>query len=147
MAEHATPLVLPPGVLPPPRPAPPPQGAPFDRRFFEQVLPQAVQAYCSQVACTLPLVELRTVDGATHYIRAISAVADQWVALHVQEQHEERPVQVFIPYPTILRVEIHPEPGPELRRMGFLTMADRAAEPALQAAAGPRIPPPAPDAE
>ena len=92
-----------------------------------------MQAYCSQVACSMPLVELRTVDGATHYIRAISAVSDQWVALHVQEQHEERPVQVFIPYPTILRVEVHPEPGPEMRGMGFLPMAAAPAQPRLEA--------------
>ncbi len=118
-----SPLVLPPGAMPPARPAPSPSGAPFDRNFFESVLPAAVHAYCNQVACTIPLVQLYTSDGARHYIRAISAVSDAWVALHTQEEHDDQPVQVFIPYPAIMRVEIHPDLSPDLRRFGFLTAA------------------------
>lgn len=125
MPDTPSPLVLPPGVMPPARPAPPPSGAPFDRNFFEAVLPAAIHSYCSQVACTIPLVQLYTSDGARHYIRAISAVADAWVALHTQEEQNEQPVQVFIPYPAIMRVEIHPDLSPDLRRFGFLTAASQ----------------------
>ncbi len=129
------PLVLPPAVLPPERPAPPPSGAPFDRRFFESVLPGAVRAYCTQVACTIPLVQLFTSDGARHYIRAISAVSDSWVALHTQAERNEQPIQVFIPYPAIMRVEIHPDLSPELRRFGFLTASSELSPHELAAAA------------
>ena len=115
-----SPLILPPGAVPT-QPPPTPSGPPFDRNFFESVLPSAIQSYCSQVACTMPLVQLFTGDGARHYIRAISGVTDQWVALHTQEELNEQPVQVFIPYATVIRVEIHPDLSPDLRRFGFLT--------------------------
>ncbi|MCY4618103.1 MAG: hypothetical protein OXD50_06045 [Chloroflexi bacterium] len=117
---NRSPLILPPGAVPT-QPPPTPSGPPFDRNFFESVLPSAIQSYCSQVACTMPLVQLFTSDGARHYIRAISGVTDQWVALHTQEEVNEQPVQVFIPYATVIRVEIHPDLSPDLRRFGFLT--------------------------
>ena len=72
----------------------------------------------------MPLVQVFTADGARHYIRAISGVSDQWVALHTQEELNEQPVQVFIPYATVIRVEIHPDLSPDLRRFGFLTDAE-----------------------
>lgn len=117
---NRSPLILPPGAVPN-APTPTPSGPPFDRNFFESVLPSAIQSYCSQVSCTMPLVQLFTADGARHYIRAISGVTDQWVALHTQEELNEQPVQVFIPYATVIRVEIHPDLSPDLRRFGFLT--------------------------
>ena len=117
---NRSPLILPPGAVPT-APTPTPSGPPFDRDFFESVLPSAIQSYCSQVSCTMPLVQLFTADGARHYIRAISGVTDQWVALHTQEELNEQPVQVFIPYATVIRVEIHPDLSPDLRRFGFLT--------------------------
>ena len=117
---NRSPLILPPGAVPT-TPASSPSGPPFDRNFFESVLPNAIQSYCSQVSCTMPLVQLFTADGARHYIRAISGVSDQWVALHTQEEANEEPVQVFIPYVTVIRVEIHPDLSPDLRRFGFLT--------------------------
>lgn len=117
---NRSPLILPPGAVPT-APTPTPSGPPFDRNFFESVLPSAIQSYCSQVSCTMPLVQLFTADGARHYIRAISGVTDQWVALHTQEELNEQPVQVFIPYATVIRVEIHPDLSPDLRRFGFLT--------------------------
>ena len=119
---NRSPLILPPGAVPT-TPPPTPSGPPFDRNFFESVLPSAIQSYCSQAACTMPLVQLFTADGARHYIRAISGVTDQWVALHTQEELNEQPVQVFIPYATVIRVEIHPDLSPDLRRFGFLTDA------------------------
>ena len=130
---NRSPLILPPGSVPT-APAPSPSGPPFDRDFFESVLPGAIQSYCSQVSCTMPLVQLFTADGARHYIRAISGVSDQWVALHTQEEANEEPVQVFIPYVTIIRVEIHPDLSPDLRRFGFLTDASELEEPETGAA-------------
>lgn len=130
-------LVLPPGVAPPSRPPSAP-GIAFDREFFEKVLPGAVQAYCSQVACTFPVVELRTIDGARFYIRAISAVSDTWVALHTQDESDDEASQVFLPYAAILRVEIHPDLSPEMRRVGFLVSANRSAAAAeLEAGTAP----------
>ena len=120
---NRSPLILPPGAVPT-TPASSPSGPPFDRNFFESVLPNAIQSYCSQVSCTMPLVQVFTADGARHYIRAISGVTDQWVALHTQEELNEQPVQVFIPYATVIRVEIHPDLSPDLRRFGFLTDAE-----------------------
>ena len=130
---NRSPLILPPGAVPT-QPPPTPSGPPFDRNFFESVLPSAIQSYCSQVACTMPLVQLFTSDGARHYIRAISGVTDQWVALHTQEELNEQPVQVFIPYATVIRVEIHPDLSPDLRRFGFLS--DTSQSPSAEIAAG-----------
>ncbi|MCY3571075.1 MAG: hypothetical protein OXH19_07000 [Chloroflexi bacterium] len=130
---NRSPLILPPGAVPT-TPTPAPSGPPFDRNFFESVLPSAIQSYCSQVSCKMPLVQLFTADGARHYIRAISGVTDQWVALHTQEELNEQPVQVFIPYATVIRVEIHPDLSPDLRRFGFLT--DTPPESAAQIASG-----------
>ena len=114
-----SPLILPAGAVQAPMPTS--AGPPFDREFFETVLPQAIQSYCTQVACTMPLVQVFTVDGLRHYIRGISGVTDQWVALHTQEELNEQPIQVFVPYATVMRVEIHPDLSPDLRRFGFLT--------------------------
>ena len=64
-------LYLPPGVVPgaaSAQPQVPSGGMPFDRTFFEQILPQSIQAFCSQLQCTFPVVELMTVDGTTHYV-------------------------------------------------------------------------------
>ena len=119
---NSSPLILPPGVVSPGQQAPAaPSGFPFSREFFESVLPGAIQSYCTQVACTMPLVQLFTADGRQHYVRAISAVSDLWVALHTQEELDEQPVQMFIPYMTIIRIEIHPDLTPGLRRFGFIT--------------------------
>jgi len=120
MPQTSPVLYLPPGVVPaagPPR-EPSPTGAPFDRSFFEQVLPQAVGAFCTQVKCDVPVVELRTVDGAVHFVTGISGVSDLWVALHTSSAEHEHPVQVFLPYQTIFRVEIHPQTDSH-RGIGF----------------------------
>ena len=113
-------LVLPPGVAPPSRP-PAVSGPAFDREFFQQVLPAAVKAYCDQVSCTVPMVELHTADGSRFFVRGISAVTDAWVALHTHDESTDDPIQVFVPYATILRVEVHSDLNPEQRRLGFLT--------------------------
>ncbi|MEO6398145.1 MAG: hypothetical protein ABIP13_06720, partial [Tepidiformaceae bacterium] len=106
-------LYLPPGVVSgvtQPQPSVLPSGLPFDRTFFEQVLPQAIQAFCSQTQCTLPVVELMTVDGSTHFVNGIAGVADQWVALQTSSEDHEHVIQVFLPYATVFRVEVHPTP-------------------------------------
>lgn len=113
-------LYLPPGVvLPAAGPAAAPTGAPFDRAFFERVLPDTVRAFCEQAKCEEPVVEVLTVDGERHFVRGISGVADQWVALHTVRPDHPHPVQVFVPYVTIFRVEIHPEMD-ERRGIGFV---------------------------
>ncbi len=121
-----TALFLPPGVVPPAQAvAPAPGGPPFDRNFFETTLPQAIQSFCTQVVCESPIVELYTVDGSKHFVKAISGVSDTWVALHTQREDHEHDVQVFLPYTTIFRVEVHPEEDDGQRRLGFLAiMAD-----------------------
>jgi len=117
-------IYLPPGVTPS-QPAVPtgpvPSGIPFDRLFFEQVLGPSIQAFCSQVQCTVPIVELQTVDGTTHYINGISGVADSWVALQTSNPDNNCTSQVFIPYQTIFRVEIHPEHDKRREHLGFFT--------------------------
>lgn len=118
-------LYLPPGVSLPSQAIAAPgtvvsSGVPFDRTFFEQVLPPAVDSFCKQVACTTPLVELRTVDGSTHYVRGISGVSDAWVALHTIQPDHDHPTQVFIPYATIFRVEVHPAENERRHRLGFV---------------------------
>lgn len=115
-------IYLPPGMVPGPVPSSPmsSSGIPFDRAFFERVLPQSIQGFCQQTDCPTPVVELVTVDGATHYVNAISGVADNWVALQTSAEHHQRPVQVFLPYNTIFRVEIHPEPDNGRGHLGFM---------------------------
>jgi hypothetical protein len=112
-------LYLPPGVIVPAAPVPPPNSPPFDRAFFERVLPEAVRAFCEQAKCEEPVVELLTIDGERHYVRGVSGVADQWVALHTVNPDHPHPVQVFLPYATVYRVEIHPEMD-ERRGIGFV---------------------------
>ncbi len=119
-------LYLPPGVVPPPSTQPPAaiqvsNGVPFDRAFFEQVLPPSIAGFCAQVKCKVPVVELITIDGATHYVNGISGVADSWVALQTASPEHDHPTQVFIPYQTIFRVEIHPEEDVKRERLGFVT--------------------------
>ena len=120
-------IYLPPGVVPP-APSQPqvvtqagPSGVPFDRTFFEQVLPPSIAGFCQQVQCKVPVVELITVDGVKHYINGISGVADAWVALQTASPEHDHPTQVFIPYQTIFRVEIHPEEDVKRQRLGFVT--------------------------
>lgn len=116
-------IYLPPGVVPPTQPvaAAVPSGIPFDRTFFEQVLPPSIDAFCKQIDCKVPVVELFTVDGVKHYINGISGVADTWVALQTANLDHDHPTQVFIPYQTIFRVEIHPEEDAKRQKLGFLT--------------------------
>ncbi len=118
-------IYLPPGVTPPPSMSPQvqqvaPNGIPFDRAFFQQFLPQAIASFRSQVTCDTPVVELLTVDGTTHYVRGIAGVSDSWVALHTTTEDHGHPVQAFIPYQTIFRVELHPC-GDARRPLGFIT--------------------------
>lgn len=121
-------IYLPPGVVPTQpvgAPAQPlPSGIPFDRKFFEETLPAAIKSFCNQVECPVPLVELLTVDGATHYVNGISGVSDLWVALHTASVNHEHPTQIFVPYGTIFRIEIHPEHDEGKARLGFLTAPD-----------------------
>ena len=114
MTQPSRVIYLPPGVVAGPATAaaqpnaPVGSGIPFDRTFFEQVLPQSIGAFCSQVECESPLVEVLTADGATHLVKGISGVSDAWVALHTIDAEHESTVQVFIPYQTIFRIAVHP---------------------------------------
>lgn len=123
MSQPPRVIYLPPGVsaAPPAVPAGSGGGAPFDRTFFERVLPPSIAAFCQQIDCDVPVVELTTVDGARHYVNGISGVADSWVALHTSSPEEDHPAQVFIPYQTIYRVEIHPERDARRQHLGFVT--------------------------
>jgi len=128
MTSPARVIYLPPGVTPTPQvPAPVPvSNIPFDRNFFEKVLPQAIHNFCAQVECDgLPVVEVLTVDGTTHYVNGISGVSDVWVALHTTQMDHDHPIQVFVPYQTIFRVGIHPGDEPTRRRLGFVVEAHR----------------------
>ncbi len=131
MTQPTRVLYLPPGMLPPLAApvAPLNTGIPFDRTFFEQVLPPAVAGFCSQVGCKVPVVELTTVDGMTHYIVGISGVADLWVALSTTRSDHPLPVQMFLPYQTIFRVEIHSELDERNEHMGFITTQTQSPEP------------------
>ncbi len=119
-------LYLPPGVTAPsPMPVqmPMPSGIPFDRKFFESILPQSVASFCSATKCEIPRVELLTVDGTTHFVSGIVGVADSFVVLQAAKEDHLHTIEVFIPYNTIFRVEVHPET--ELRRrMGFVAHDD-----------------------
>jgi hypothetical protein len=116
-------IYLPPGVVAPMPAGGGNNGVPFDRAFFEQVLPPAIAGFCKQVACVAPVVELMTVDGVTHYVNGISGVAEEWVALQTSIPDHEHPIQSFIPYQTIYRVEIHPEGDERRAHLGFVTTA------------------------
>ena len=121
-----TALFLPPGVVAPSvaAQAAATGGPPFDREFFEQTLPRSISAFCSQVVCTRPIVELYTVDGARHYVKAIAGVSERWVALHTQREDHDHDIQVFLPFGAIYRVEIHPDEDDVQRRLGFLAILD-----------------------
>jgi hypothetical protein len=110
-----------------------PSGIPFDRAFFERLLPQAVQSFCSQTTCPLPVVEVLTMDGSRHFVNAVSGVTDTFVALQTSLEDHDHVVQAFIPYQTIYRVEIHPEADDNRRRLGFAL--DAKTPPAIQEAA------------
>ncbi|MBI2765386.1 MAG: hypothetical protein HYX53_05660 [Chloroflexi bacterium] len=118
-------LYLPPGVAAAAPQAVAIPGLPFDRNFFQNILPQAIQSFCTQVECGVPVVELLTVDGTTHFVNGISGVSDQWVALHTSELDHEHVKQVFVPYQTIFRVEVHPAENERRHRLGFLLGAPR----------------------
>ena len=126
-------IYLPPGVVPPPatavhRSAPTVPGFPFDRVFFEQILPPAIGEFCRQVGCEIPVVEVSTVDGATHYVNGISGVSDQWVALSTARPDHPHQAQIFVPFQTIFRVEIHPESDEKRAHLGFVTNPPRIPE-------------------
>lgn len=132
---YLPPGVMPAGAQPSPTPASVP-GIPFDRGFFQQVLPAAVDSFCKQAPCGTPVVEVLTVDGLTHYVKGISGVADSWVALHTSRPEHTHPVEVFLPYQTIFRVEIHGDADERRGHLGFIdTTPDGEA---------PQVKPPAP---
>ena len=127
MTQPSRVIYLPPGVVagtPAPQPAPAiGSGVPFDRNFFENVLPPSIAGFCQQVQCQVPVVEVSTLDGVTHYVNGISGLADTWVALQTARPEHAHPTQVFIPYQTIYRVEIHPEDDEGRRHLGFVAPA------------------------
>lgn len=138
-------IYLPPGVVPPaaaaaPQAGPINSGIPFDRAFFEQILPAAINGFCKQAGCDVPVVEVSTIDGATHYVNGISGVSDQWVALSTARPDHPHPIQMFLPYQTIYRVEIHPESDEKRAHLGFVTNPPREPEviPPLQTPAKSR---------
>ena len=134
MTQPARVIYLPPGVVPTPAMGPgnAPNAIPFDRLFFEQVLAPAIAAFCAQTQCKVPVVELMTVDGDTHYVNGVAGMTDTWVALHTSTVEHQRPAEVFIPFQTIFRVEIHPETDEKRRHLGFYNPND--GQPAAAAA-------------
>ncbi|KAA0234530.1 MAG: hypothetical protein HUU14_10720 [Dehalococcoidia bacterium] len=143
MVQAANVIYLPPGVA-----AAPPQVAqtaiPFDRAFFEQILPGAVSAFCEQTGCEGPIVEVLTLDGTTHYVNGISGLTDSWVALHTADPEHDHAVQVFVPYQTIFRVEVHPSSDLHPGRMGFVTTPPKAPRKRRAAPPAPASKPAAP---
>jgi len=136
MSQPQRVIYLPPGVVAPQGPSGPPvavtPGVPFDRVFFERILPPAVEAFCAQANCNVPIVEVITVDGARHYVNGISGVADQWVALQTTNPDHPHSTQVFVPYQTIFRVEIHPEADERRRHLGFVAETPPTAFPEIE---------------
>lgn len=133
MTQPTSVIYLPPGVVPAAPATPAGNGVPFNRQFFEAFLPQAVNSFCTQVKCDVPRVEIYTADGAALYVNGISGVTDLWVALHTSREDHVGPVEVFLPYQTIFRVEIHPESNATRHHLGFLAPLNGAAAPAVQA--------------
>lgn len=126
MTQPSRVIYLPPGVVPAPGGQPAaatPSGIPFDRAFFEQVLPGSIASFSRQVTCHQPIVQLLTVDGTTHYVKGVAGVADSWVALHTQTQERDLTAEVFVPYTTIFRLAIHPCDDHN-RRLGFILDAE-----------------------
>ena len=120
-------IYLPPGVLPPAQVGTPvvaPSGIPFDRQFFETILPQAIKAYCEQSNCTSPQVQVATIDGALHHIVGISGVTDSWVAVQASREDHPHVMEIFLPYQTIYRIEIHPEGDEGHGHLGFVLPVD-----------------------
>lgn len=144
MPQAASVIYLPPGVVPVPSQVPQQAGVPFDRSFFEQVLPQAVAAFCEQTGCEGPIVEVLTVDGTTHYVNGISGLTDSWVALHTADPDHDHAVQVFVPFQTIFRVEVHPSSDLHPKRMGFITSTPGSTQ-TPPAFTPPQAEPPAPE--
>ena len=134
MTQPSSVIYLPQGVVPAASQAHPPSGVPFDRQFFESVLPKAVRAFCNTVECKVPRVEVYTGDGSSHFVNAISGVTDSWVALQTSHEHHDHSIEVFLPYQTIFRVEIHPEDDENRGHLGFLLPAMNATPPAVQVA-------------
>jgi|GEM_PF-827156 len=128
-------IYLPPGVTaaPPPHQQQPPQqnNIPFDRNFFQNILPEAIENFCKQTDCTTPIVEILTIDGTTHYVNGISGLSDTWVALHTANPDHEHPVQVFVPYSTVFRVGIHPAEEVHRQRLGFIVDGHRRSKQSL----------------
>lgn len=124
MTQPSRVIYLPPGVVAsapaPTQPTGTPSGIPFDRNFFEHILPPSIAGFCQQTHCDVPVVEVSTVDGVTHYVNGISGLSDAWVALQTARPEHTHPTQVFIPYQTIYRVEIHPEDDEHRRHLGFV---------------------------
>jgi len=129
-------IYLPPGVLPPAQAGTPvvvPSGVPFDRQFFEAILPQAIKAYCEQANCTSPQVQVATIDGALHHIVGISGVTDSWVAMQASREDHAHVMEIFLPYQTIYRIEIHPEGDESHGHLGYVLPVD-GVTPAVQPA-------------
>jgi hypothetical protein len=133
MTQPTSVIYLPPGVVPAAPATPAGAGIPFNRQFFEAFLPQAVNSFCTQVQCDIPRVEIYTADGATLYVNGISGVTDLWVALHTAREDHSGPVEVFLPYQTIFRVEIHPESNASRHHLGFVAPPEAPPAPAVQA--------------
>jgi hypothetical protein len=135
MTQPSSVIYLPPGVVPAtPAAQRPVDGLPFGRQFFEAVLPRAVTAFCDSVECKIPRVELYTTDGATHFVNAVSGVTDLWVALQTRREGHDHSIEVFVPYQTIYRVEIHPESDENHGGLGFYLPAVNVMPPAVQPA-------------
>lgn len=127
MTQPSRVIYLPPGVAagPASQPAgsPGPSGIPFDRSFFEHVLPGSIAGFSQQVACKQPIVRLLTVDGMTHFIKGVAGVGDSWVALHTQAEEPDLTAEVFVPYTTVFRLAIHPCEEHN-RKLGFILEGD-----------------------
>lgn len=145
MTQPRNVIYLPPGVVPAQSTPPHPVGehSPFDRQFFETLLPQAIASFCKQAGCDSPRVEVYTTDGAMHYVNGISGVADDWVALYASRDEHPRALELFLPYQVIYRVEIHPESDESRRHLGFVAPLEAQVPPPIQGRAAAKADAPA----
>jgi len=129
MTQPSRVIYLPPGVVPAPtgQTGVTPSGIPFDRTFFEQVLPGSIAAFAKQITCHQPIVQLLTVDGATHYVKGVAGLSESWVALHTQTEDPDRTAEVFVPFTTVFRLAIH-ACDEHNRRLGFILDRQQAPE-------------------